>query len=70
MTGRCIELNHFRVGSRHVIVFIYMPKQTPKQTKICPQCKRPFENRKSWKLRGQWEQVVYCSDRCRRATNT
>ncbi len=43
-----------------------MPRQ-PKETKPCLQCKKPFENRKSWKLRGQWEQIKYCSDRCRKA---
>ncbi|MGP5553430.1 DUF2256 domain-containing protein [Psychrobacter celer] len=28
--------------------------------KICPVCKRPFTWRK------KWEQVIYCSERCRR----
>jgi len=37
-----------------------------KETKICPVCNRPFENRKSWKLRGIWDQVKYCSNRCRK----
>ncbi|MEM9336911.1 MAG: DUF2256 domain-containing protein [Patescibacteria group bacterium] len=36
-----------------------------KETKICIACQRPFENRKRWKQRSQWEQVKYCSDRCR-----
>ncbi|MBY0538710.1 DUF2256 domain-containing protein [Patescibacteria group bacterium] len=40
---------------------------TPKETKICLVCNRPFSNRKSWKLRGQWEQVMYCSERCKKA---
>ena len=34
--------------------------------KICPVCARPFTNRKKWRQRGIWEQVVYCSERCRR----
>ncbi|WP_099035941.1 DUF2256 domain-containing protein [Lacimicrobium alkaliphilum] len=31
--------------------------------KICPVCERPFKWRKKWKR--CWEQVVYCSNRCR-----
>lgn len=33
--------------------------------KICPVCQRPFAWRKKWER--DWEQVVYCSERCRRA---
>ncbi|WP_081719589.1 DUF2256 domain-containing protein [Salinispira pacifica] len=36
------------------------------QQKICPVCGRPFSNRKRWDSRGQWEQIKYCSDSCRR----
>jgi hypothetical protein len=36
-----------------------------KESKICPVCKLPFENRKKWQARGQWASVVYCSDKCR-----
>ncbi|MEO2053667.1 DUF2256 domain-containing protein [Flagellimonas beolgyonensis] len=32
--------------------------------KICPVCKRPFQWRKKWAL--NWEEVKYCSERCRR----
>ena len=32
-------------------------------TKICQVCGRPFTWRKKW--RRDWEQVRYCSDRCR-----
>jgi len=32
--------------------------------KVCPVCGRPFSWRKKW--RRTWEQVRYCSDRCRR----
>ena len=39
-----------------------------KETKICPVCNRPFENRKKWESRGLWEQIVYCSERCRNAS--
>ncbi len=34
------------------------------QTKICLTCKREFQNRKSWEIRGQWEEVRYCSKSC------
>ena len=33
--------------------------------KICPACGRPFEWRKKWAR--DWDRVVYCSERCRRA---
>ncbi|MBU6250482.1 MAG: DUF2256 domain-containing protein [Cyanobacteria bacterium REEB417] len=32
-------------------------------SKICPVCGRPFSWRKKWS--DIWEQVVYCSERCR-----
>ena len=32
-------------------------------TKICAQCGRPFNWRKKWAR--DWDQVRYCSDRCR-----
>ena len=32
--------------------------------KICPVCQRPFTWRKKWEK--GWEQVIYCSERCRR----
>ena len=40
-----------------------MPK-TQNSTKLCPRCGREFAWRKRW--RENWEQVVYCSQRCRR----
>ncbi|MBV1775906.1 DUF2256 domain-containing protein [Burkholderiaceae bacterium DAT-1] len=33
--------------------------------KICPACQRPFNWRRKWAR--DWEHVVYCSERCRRA---
>jgi hypothetical protein len=33
-------------------------------TKVCPVCQRPFSWRKKWEK--QWENVMYCSDACRR----
>ncbi|MFZ3144266.1 DUF2256 domain-containing protein [Psychrobacter glacincola] len=32
--------------------------------KICPVCQRPFTWRKKWEK--DWEQVIYCSEKCRR----
>ncbi len=32
--------------------------------KICPVCKKPFTWRKKWEK--NWDNVVYCSERCRR----
>ena len=32
-------------------------------TKICGVCQRPFTWRKKWKL--NWDEVKYCSQRCR-----
>ena len=32
-------------------------------SKVCPVCGRPFAWRKKWAA--VWEQVIYCSDRCR-----
>ena len=33
--------------------------------KICPVCKKPFTWRKKWEK--DWDNVIYCSERCRRA---
>jgi hypothetical protein len=32
-------------------------------SKVCPVCGRSFAWRKKWAA--VWEQVIYCSDRCR-----
>ncbi|MGD8486121.1 MAG: DUF2256 domain-containing protein [Chloroflexota bacterium] len=41
-------------------------RRTPSQrpTKTCPVCGRPFSWRRRWAE--SWDQVVYCSERCRR----
>ena len=36
-------------------------------TKVCPVCNREFEWRKKWE--DDWENVKYCSQRCRRNKN-
>ncbi|MEM7327527.1 MAG: DUF2256 domain-containing protein [Pseudomonadota bacterium] len=33
-------------------------------SKACPVCARPFSWRKKWAR--NWEEIVYCSERCRR----
>lgn len=33
-------------------------------TKVCAHCGRPFTWRKKWER--VWDEVKYCSDRCRR----
>lgn len=33
-------------------------------TKVCPVCQRPFAWRKKWER--NWDEVRYCSERCRR----
>ncbi|MBC7546533.1 DUF2256 domain-containing protein [Candidatus Saccharibacteria bacterium] len=35
-------------------------------TKMCPVCNRPFNNRKKWSSRGLWPSIIYCSKACRK----
>ncbi|MEO1528747.1 MAG: DUF2256 domain-containing protein [Planctomycetota bacterium] len=39
-------------------------KGTKRETKVCVACGRPFTWRKKWER--CWDQVRYCSERCRR----
>ncbi|MFP4009786.1 MAG: DUF2256 domain-containing protein [Spirulinaceae cyanobacterium] len=39
-------------------------KKSDLPTKICVVCNRPFTWRKKWA--SCWDEVKYCSDRCRR----
>ena len=41
-----------------------MRKKSDLPQKICLQCGRPFVWRKKWE--SVWEDVKYCSERCRR----
>ncbi len=41
-----------------------MVKKQHLPSKICPVCKFPFNWRKKWK--NCWENVIYCSEKCRR----
>ncbi|MCI5051374.1 MAG: DUF2256 domain-containing protein [Candidatus Pacebacteria bacterium] len=37
-----------------------------KESKICPTCNRIFYNRKRWSSRGIWDDIKYCSEKCRK----
>ena len=39
--------------------------KAPLPTKLCVQCKLPMTWRKKWAR--NWDEVKYCSERCRRA---
>ncbi|MEA5411094.1 DUF2256 domain-containing protein [Synechococcus sp. BA-120 BA3] len=41
-----------------------MPHHQDRPSKTCPVCGRPFQWRRKWK--DVWEEVRYCSERCRR----
>jgi hypothetical protein len=41
-----------------------MKRKADLPEKICPACNRPFSWRRKWS--DCWEQVRYCSQRCRR----
>jgi len=36
------------------------------QRKKCPVCKKDFHNKKKWAATGKWDQMVYCSNLCRK----
>ncbi|OZB03837.1 MAG: hypothetical protein B7X58_15210 [Marinobacter sp. 34-60-7] len=42
-----------------------MHKKPHLPEKICPVCQRPFAWRKKWAK--DWDNVRYCSERCRRS---
>jgi hypothetical protein len=41
-----------------------MQKKSDLPEKICPVCGLPFVWRKKWQR--VWDEVIYCSERCRR----
>jgi hypothetical protein len=45
-----------------------MMKKSDLPQKICPICERPFTWRKKWKA--VWDDVKYCSERCRRSSKS
>ncbi|MGA1308191.1 MAG: DUF2256 domain-containing protein [Candidatus Kapaibacteriota bacterium] len=44
-----------------------MKKRSELPQKNCPVCNRPFQWRKKWEK--MWNEVVYCSDKCRKNKN-
>lgn len=46
-----------------LILMARMRKKADLPTKICVQCGKPFAWRKKWER--VWDEVRYCSDRCR-----
>ncbi|MAS39728.1 MAG: hypothetical protein CMG16_00900 [Candidatus Marinimicrobia bacterium] len=44
-----------------------MHKKNNLPSKLCPKCGRPFSWRKKWSR--DWENVIYCSERCKRTKN-
>ena len=42
----------------------FLMKKEHLPSKMCPVCNRPFNWRKKW--RNCWDEVKYCSERCRR----
>lgn len=47
------------------IAAMKMRKKSELPAKVCAHCQLPFTWRKKWER--DWEQVKYCSERCRRA---
>ncbi|WP_425477061.1 DUF2256 domain-containing protein [Oleiagrimonas soli] len=45
-------------------VRLFMHRKAHLPSKICPVCQRPFAWRKKWAR--VWDEVRYCSERCRR----
>ncbi|WP_415920939.1 DUF2256 domain-containing protein [Tateyamaria sp. SN6-1] len=45
-----------------------MRRKSDLPEKMCPVCNRPFTWRKKWER--VWDEVKYCSDRCRRAARS
>ena len=44
-----------------------MVKKQNLPTKVCVSCKKPFTWRKKWQ--SVWDEVKYCSERCKRQKN-
>ncbi|NCU88682.1 MAG: DUF2256 domain-containing protein [Proteobacteria bacterium] len=44
-----------------------MHKKLKLETKICIVCNKPFSWRKKWEK--NWDNVKYCSERCRNSKN-
>jgi len=62
------RMRRYRCGNTHRPIHerLQMPHKKPDlPTKICSVCQRPFMWRKKWER--CWDQVRYCSEKCRRA---
>lgn len=44
-------------------------KKELNESKICPVCHLSFNNRKKWRIRNIWNEIKYCSDKCRKNKN-
>lgn len=44
-----------------------MSRGAAPRSKPCAYCGRPFDDRKRWSGRDQWDEVKYCSSGCRAA---
>lgn len=59
-----VALNPDTTSVRIADPFEEVTMEPPLPTKTCPVCERDFEWRKKWE--DDWEDVRYCSERCRR----
>ena len=66
MRGRHTTVRRPRTGQRLLSsnCLCLTMSHDPLPTKTCPVCNREFEWRKKWE--DDWENVKYCSERCRR----
>jgi hypothetical protein len=53
------------IGQTHLPLVAKMIKKGDLPAKICARCGMPFVWRKKWAR--DWDQVKYCSERCRRS---
>ena len=47
--------------------YVFKGRVVTTRVKLCPQCYRTFSWRKKWE--NDWDQVVYCSQACKRAAS-
>ncbi len=52
-------------GGRGTAKTMKMRRKSDLPTKVCAACGRPFAWRKKWEK--VWDEVRYCSERCKRA---
>jgi hypothetical protein len=59
-----VRLRSSGAGSLQYNARMKMRKKSALPVKLCARCSLPFTWRKKWER--DWEQVKYCSERCRR----